>query len=926
MPSNRRRAWISEACAGDHRLCTQVESLLFSLDEGSDGLDTQIASYVTMAAAPPERVGPYRILSQIGQGGMGAVYLAARDDEQYRREVAIKIIHSFAALRSKLLLRFRIERQIMAGLQHPNIAQMLDGGITQDGIPYIVMEYVKGVRIDEYCSRNALSVGQRIELFRGVCAAVQHSHRNLVVHRDIKPSNILVAEDGTPKLLDFGIAKLLQPENLPEAMLTTGLTMPADRPRTPGYASPEQVNGAAITTATDIYALGIVLYELLAGSHPFVHFLSDIRALERAICENEARRPSAMGTPFAEQLKGDLDSIVLKAMRKEPEQRYASVEQLSADLGRYLEGFPVEARRGTRRYRSAKFIRRHRLGVAAAAAFVVVLLTFMTGMSLLAVRLARERTRSNYEAANAQQARTTADAVNHFLQEDLLAQASATHQAGTGPNAKGDPDLTVREALDRAASSIEGKFGGQPLVEASIRQTIGQAYANLGLLPQCQLQWERSVDLFRRFSGEHNADTLDAMRVLGDLYMREGKYPQAERLFRETLELDRRALGSEHPITIGAMYSLGVLYTREGNYPQAESLLAQSLELSVRVSGEVSDDSVGLMRDLAAVYSDEGKYGEAESLFQKALATEHRLFGPDYNDILITNLYLARLYDREGKYLEAEQLAVHELNSSRRVLGEAHSTTVFLTSALANAYLDEGKYVPAQALFEKALDGNRHLFGEENPNTLAAFSDLARLYDALGNYTRAERLYTRTLETRRRVSGEEHPDTLRLMGNFASLYEREGKYAQEETLLAATSTAQRRVLGESHPETLRSLSALGRAQLKQRKYAEAETTLRIAVDRYRQSRPDTWQRYNCESLLGRSVAGQKRYAEAEPLELSGYRGMLQRASFIAALDRYLLNEAQAAASRVSGLSGRRPHANSEASIHKLRRVLGSDWL
>ncbi|HKD77210.1 MAG TPA: serine/threonine-protein kinase, partial [Ktedonobacterales bacterium] len=321
LPPSRRREWVSEACAGDRTLYFQVESMLLSLeeDEGGDGLEKQIVSYLTVVAAtPPERIGPYRIVSQIGQGGMGAVYLAERDDEQYRRVVAIKIIHSFAALRSELLLRFRVERQILAGLQHPNIAQMLDGGITQDGIPYIVMEYVKGVKIDEYCNRQALSLSQRIELFRGVCSAVQHAHRNLVVHRDIKPSNILVTEDGTPKLLDFGIAKLLLPDNLPDARLATALTTPAERPRTPEYASPEQVSGGAITTATDVYALGIVLYELLTGGHPFADFRSDIRSMERAICENEARRPSVMGSDLAKELKGDLDSIVLKAIRKEP--------------------------------------------------------------------------------------------------------------------------------------------------------------------------------------------------------------------------------------------------------------------------------------------------------------------------------------------------------------------------------------------------------------------------------------------------------------------------------------------------------------------------------------------------------------------------------------------------------------------------------
>lgn len=363
LPPGKREGWLKRACHDDHSLYIQVESLLNAAGQESGLLEKQIASYATaVATAPPERIGPYRVISEVGHGGMGAVYLAERADQQYQRQVAIKIIRSFAAPQAELLRRFRVERQILASLQHPNVAQMLDGDVTDDGIPYLVMEYVKGTRIDEYCSRQALSVRHRIELFRGVCSAVEHAHRNLVIHRDIKPSNILVTDDGTPKLLDFGIAKLLRPGDTRLAIDQTALTAPADRPRTPEYASPEQINGGAITTSTDVYALGIVLYELLAGRHPFADFRSEVRALERATCETEPRRPSAMGSEWTSQLKGDLDAIVLKAIRKEPEHRYASVEQLSEDLGRYLDGFPVVARRGTRRYRTGKFIRRHLFG------------------------------------------------------------------------------------------------------------------------------------------------------------------------------------------------------------------------------------------------------------------------------------------------------------------------------------------------------------------------------------------------------------------------------------------------------------------------------------------------------------------------------------------------------------------------------------
>lgn len=890
LAPGQREEWLKDACDGDHTLYRQVESLLSAVGQESGVLERQIASYATaVATVPPKHIGPYRVISEIGHGGMGAVYLAERADQQYQRQVAIKIIRSFAAPQAELLRRFRVERQILASLQHPNIAQMLDGDVTDDGIPYLVMEYVNGIRIDEYCDKQALSVRQRIELFRGVCAAVEHAHRSLVVHRDIKPGNILVTEDGTPKLLDFGIAKLLQPED--EGIAYTALTAPAERPRTPEYASPEQINGGAITTSTDLYALGIVLYELLAGRHPFANFRSEVRALERATCETEPARPSAAGSEWTSQLKGDLDSIVLKAIRKEPEQRYASVEQVSEDLGRYLDGFPVAARRGTRRYRAGKFIRRHRFAVAAATAFVLVLMTLGTAMSILSFRLAREKTRSNLESFKARQAQQTAEAVNRFLQDDVLAQASASHQAAAGPNAKADPNLKVRTALDRAASSIEGKFTGEPLVEAGIRQTIGQAYANLGLLPQAMHQWERAAYLLQHFSGMENPETLDIMRDLGDLYMRAGKYPQAQQLYVEVLEMDRRVLGQRHPVTIGAMYSLGVLYTREGKYQQAETLLTKALQLALHVSGEMDSDSVGLMRDLASLYSEEGKYQQAEPLFQRALKIEHRMYGPDYNDILITKGYLARMYLREGRFTEAEQIGGETLNSAQRVLGKSHSTTGLLMSLMGNVYLGEGKYQRAQSLLENALVLYRRLFGDESPNTLTALSDVARVYEVRGRYAEAEHLYSSTLEIRRRVSGDEHPSTLHLMGDLAALYQREGKYKQEEALLLATSNAERNVLGQYHPETLSHLTELGSVQLREGRYSEAETTLRAALDAYRAASPDTWQRYDCESLLGKSLAAQKEYAEAEPLEVSGYQGMVRRASFIPAPEKHELREA-----------------------------------
>jgi serine/threonine protein kinase/Tfp pilus assembly protein PilF len=922
LPPDRRQDWVADACQGDRTLYLQVESLLLALDQEGGFLEQQIGSYAARVSAEgiPERIGAYRIISEIGRGGMGAVYLAERADGQYQRRVAIKLVQGGSAYVPELRRRFSMERQILAALQHPNIAQLLDAGMTDDGTPYLVMEYVEGLRIDRYCDSNELSLRARIELFRHVCSAVQYAHRSLVVHRDIKPSNIVVTDEGVPKLLDFGIAKLLRGADLPAGILapaaapTIALTAPADRLMTREYASPEQIRGFSITTATDVYALGIVLYELLTRQHPFEALRPDFLALEHAVCEMEPQPPSAAacGLPdvgVAEQLRGDLDSIILKAVRKEPGERYVSAEHFSEDLSLYLDGFPVMARRGTRRYRTMKFIRRHRWGMAASAAFMLVLLAFGAGMSLLAVRLARERTRSNLEAIKARQAEQTAEAVNHFLQEDLLDQASTIKQAEAAPNSKANPDLTVRTALDRAAAGIEGKFTRQPLVEASIRNTIGQAYLNLGLYPDAQRQWERSLDLRRGTSGERDPATLRAMRDLADLELNAGRWAEADPLLHRLLEIDRGTLGPRHPETRSVMYSLGVAYTRQGKYAQAEALLAEALELSRNISGEVNDETVGLLRDLADVYSNEGKYRDAEPLFEKTLDLQSHLYGPEHNDILITKLYLSRLYDREGKFEQAEEMGAEALHSSRRVLGKDHPTTAFLTSVLAIAFQDRGKYPQAQALFEKALDLDRRLFGRDNPNTLTAFSDVARIHQLQGRYGKAERIFRSTLEVRRRVSGEEHPSTLRLMGSLAALYDREGRYNEEDALLTTTSSAQRRVLGDSHPETLTRLVALGRVQLKEAKFVEAENTLRAALGLYRKTSPDTWQRYNCESLLGRSLAARKSFSEAEPLEVSGYQGMVSRAAFISAPDQYLLKEAEAAASRLTatGKSRKIPH-------------------
>src|SRR5215470_5019015 len=358
-PPEERAAFLDSACAGDDALRREVESLLVAQREAGAFLSRPAA-----LPAPPElegrRVGPYRVLGPIGRGGMGVVYRAVRDDDVFRKTVALKVVAGGAS--AEHLRRLAHERQILGRLQHPNIATILDGGTTDEGQPYLVMEYVEGEAIDAYCAARGLGTRERLEMFRTVCSAVQYAHQNLVVHRDLKPQNVLVTPDGQPKLLDFGIAKLLaagvDPDETPTATLLPMMT--------PEYASPEQVRGEAVTTASDVYSLGVVLYELLTGARPYSVRTGSLQEIVRVVCDTQPAVPSA-AAPQAHGVRGDLDTIVLKALRKEPARRYASAQELADDLRRYLEGRPVLARKDTVGYRVGKFVGRHRVGVAAAA-------------------------------------------------------------------------------------------------------------------------------------------------------------------------------------------------------------------------------------------------------------------------------------------------------------------------------------------------------------------------------------------------------------------------------------------------------------------------------------------------------------------------------------------------------------------------------
>jgi serine/threonine protein kinase/Tfp pilus assembly protein PilF len=896
-----------------------------------------------------QTVGAYRLTGVIGHGGMGTVYRAVRADDQFEKTVAIKVLR-FPDGSPAELERFLRERQILASLEHPGIARLLDGGAwappgSTEPQPYIVMEYVEGLPLTTYAEQQKLALPQRLQLFRRICDALSYAHRQLVVHRDVKPGNILVTAEGNPKLLDFGVSKLLASESVSDAaaLTTTGFAA-----MTPDYASPEQVRGGPVSTLTDVYTLGAVLYELLAGRRAHQFSTHDPLVIAREICEREVEPPG---------INGELDLIVLKAMQKEPVRRYQSVDEFSQDIHRYLSGLPIIARPDTLSYRAAKFVRRHSLALAAAG---VLLLALIGGISV-----------STWEARRANKEAAVAQAVNDFLQNDVLAQANVRNQAG--PSTKPDPDLKVRTALDRAAARIAGKFDRQPELEAAIRYTIADTYLGLGLYQDARTHFERALELRRRVLGAQNPETLNTVSRLGMAAFLQGKYPEAETLLSQTLEMERRVLGPEHPNTLSSMNSLARVYGAQGKYPQAEALHSKTLEIQRRVLGAEHPDTLASMDNLATLYRQEGKYPQAEALHSKTLEIRRRVLGPEHPDTLASMNSLANVYSYQAKYGQAEALYSQTLEIKRRVLGAEHPDTLFSMNNLAAAYSEQGKYGQAEALFSQTLEIKHRVLGTEHPNTLASMNNLAVVYRRDGKYAQAEALYSQILEIKRPVLGAEHRDTLTSMNNLAVVYRQEGKYAQAEALYSETLAIQRRVLGPEHPgtlvsmhnlanvyysqgkngqaealysqtleidrrvlgpehyDTLSTLSDLASMYQRQAKYALAEThatqalaglrhnmgpehpdtidsaldvalaylsqgkfskteaLAREAFEFGRKKQPDDWKRFRAESLLGASFAGEKKYAEGEPLLVEGYRGMLARKDRIAVPDHYHLD-------------------------------------
>ena len=629
-------------------------------------------------------------MRRLGEGGMGIVYEA--EQEHPRRTVALKVIKS-GLNDPRLVRRFEQELLALGRLQHPGIAQIYEAGVAENGFgpqPYFAMEFIRGQPLLEYADAHQLNTRQRLDLIAKVCDAVHHAHQRGIIHRDLKPGNILVDETGQPKVLDFGVARATDSDARITHQTDLGQIV-----GTLAYMSPEQVlaDPLELDTRSDVYSLGVVLYQMLARRLPY-KISARLPEAARTIQEEE---PTPLST-ISGAYRGDIETIVGKALEKDKTRRYASAAELAADIRRYLHDEPIMARPASTIYQLQKFARRHKaLVLGIMAVFVVLLAGIIVSI--------REAARANREAA-------TSRAISDFLQNDLLAQASAANQAR--PDTKPDPDLKVRTALDRAAARISGRFDKQPEIEGAIRDTIGQTYMDLGLYPEARIQFERALDLQRRVLGPKNPETLKTLNRIGYSAFLQGKYPEAEALLRQTLEMQRRVLGTEHRDTLSSLDALADVYWRQSKYPEAEALYSEVLSIQRRLLGPEHPDTLESMHDIAIVYFERGKYAQAEALESQTLEIRRRVLGPEHPQTLASMDNLASVYYAQGKYAQAEALEGLTLEIRRRVLGPEHPQTLMSMSNLASVYDSEGKYAAAETL-HSAEPGNHsaHLWSGE---------------------------------------------------------------------------------------------------------------------------------------------------------------------------------------------------------------------
>jgi serine/threonine-protein kinase len=808
-----RETFLADACGNDDDLRHEVVSLLEAHD-GKGLVDTIVGQRPPLTALPTTEIdGQYRILRSLGEGGMGTVYLAERQGAGFTQNVALKLMHE-GFVDASLQERFQTEQRILARLEHPGIARLIDGGTTETGQPYYAMEYVAGTNVIDYCDRNRLSVTQRLRLFLDICDPVQYAHQQLVVHRDLKPTNILVSDRGRPKLLDFGIAKIIHTTEDRDGIRRTGAWF------TPAYASPEQVRGEEASTLSDVYALGVLLYELLTGHRPYMVDSRSASEIQRIVCEHIPNRPSSVVTrPAAilpaggaaerrpeelsvarsstperlrKRISGDLDAIALRALAKDAIERYPSVQQLADDVRRHLEGKPVSARPDTVAYRMRRFVRRHRALVTSTVALVSILLAYGTTVTVQNRRVGRAL----------EQARIEADRSSQLT--DLLIGLFENPSSGL----TAADSLTAHELLDRGLERVQ-QMDGRPAAQAQMLHALGSVHRHLGEYGEATPLFERALELRRGIHREDHQNIAESLVALADVYRLLNRLDDAEALLREALAMERDLVGDEHRLVARTMSELSLTLRDGGAYEAAEPLAREALAMRRRLLGDEHQDVAESVNYLAALLRRMGDYAASEPLYREALTMRQRLYGGDHPEIAESLNNLAVQLDQMGDYGAAEPRYRQALAMYRRLFGENHP---FVATAMGNLgillarmeRLDE-----AEELYRGALAIRRQVFGEEHPEVASGLFLIGSLHRRRQDYEAAEPYYRQVLEMRRKLLGENHPAYIGILQGYGGLLREKGELDRAEPYFWEALAIGRRTLGSDHPSTATSLVGLG---------------------------------------------------------------------------------------------------------------------
>ena len=814
LPESEQRAFLNSACLHDQALLADVMALLHEDSHQRSLLDNDIAevAHHVLADATPDlllarELGPYRVKKVLGEGGMGVVYLAERED--LSTLVAIKILRDawFSPARRE---RFAAEQRTLAQLNHPSIARLYDADTLTDGTPCFVMEYVDGVPLTEYCRKHRCSVARRLQLFRAVCEAVQYAHQHAVIHRDLKPSNVLVKNDGSLRLLDFGIAKHLDSLDAPVDQTLTGLRL-----MTPAYAAPEQVRGDRVGIQTDVYSLGVILYELLTEQLPLN--LANLTPAEAAtvIVSHDPDKPSitaaqaATGPAVSKSAWADLDVLCLTAMHKEPERRYRSVEALIRDVDHYLNREPLEARPDSLSYRLGKFVRRNRRAVLVTASVFLLLVGLV---AFFTYRLARARDTALAEAARTQ--RIQSFMLNLFQGGDEAA----------GPA----DDLRVVTLVDRGVQQAQA-LTAEPGVQAELYETLGTVYQNLGKFDQADQLLQLSLARRRSLFGPDSPEVADSLVALGLLRAAQAKFDEAEQYVRQGLDIRKRKLPPEHPASAKATFALGLVLEDRGAYEQAIQALNNAVQLQSTPGGVEADLSASLT-ELANCHFYLGHYDTSDELNRRILAMDQKLYGEHHPHIADDLINLGAIQYERGHYAECENYYRRALDITQSFYGKDHPETASALTLLGRSLVAQGKFDEASQTLQAALAIQERAYGKVHPRVASALNDLGkvalkqrRLDEAEADFLRVEAIY-------RQVYGDKHQYVAVALSNLGSVYTERKDYPRAEKALRQTIALYSEVLSPNHQYTAIARTKLGRVLLRQQRFAEAEVESRAGYD------------------------------------------------------------------------------------------------